>query len=185
MTFFVKYDFNIMSKTLLEEQLNALDISYTLNSANAITITDELSSEKQSTLTKALRKYGIEFEVNQTSTIVDRIKNAVDSMLRDQANTSVKLSAYLADTLHYSYAHLSAVFSENTYTSIENYAILRRVDIVKEYLCNTNLTLTEIAFKLNYSSVAHLSGQFKKTTGLTPSAFQRIMKKKIIHSQTN
>ncbi|WP_225312634.1 helix-turn-helix domain-containing protein [Pseudotamlana haliotis] len=174
-----------MCKTFLKEHLNALGISYALNSINELTITEDLSPEKEKALAEALQRYGISIENNQKTTLVERIKSAVDSMLRDHAHSSVKLSDYLAENLHYSYAHLSAVFSENTYSSIENYAILRRVDLVKEYLCNTNLTLTEIAFKLNYSSVAHLSGQFKKTTGLTPSTFQRIMKKKINHSQPN
>lgn len=158
--------------------LNALGISYTWHSINEISIEEELSPEKQEALTEALKKSGVSIETHQKSNLVDRIKNAVDGMLQDSSQVSGTLSTYLSETLHYSYAHLSAVFSESTYTSIENYAILRRVDLVKDYLCNTNLTLTEIAFKLDYSSVAHLSGQFKKTTGLTPSAFKRIMNKK-------
>ncbi|OBQ55897.1 helix-turn-helix transcriptional regulator [Tamlana sp. s12] len=178
MTFFVKYDFNTLCKTFLETHLNALGISYTLHSINEISIEEELSHEKQAALIDALKKCGVGIETDKKSTLVDRIKNVVDGMLRDSSQTSGTLSTYLSETLHYSYAHLSAVFSESTYTSIENYAILRRVDLVKEYLCNTDLTLTEIAFKLEYSSVAHLSGQFKKTTGLTPSAFKRIMNKK-------
>ena len=70
------------------------------------------------------------------------------------------------------------LFSETTYTSIENFVILRKVDHAKELMANTDLTLTEIAYRLNYSSVAHLSSQFKKTTGLTPTKFQRILEKR-------
>ncbi|WP_245794779.1 helix-turn-helix domain-containing protein [Flaviramulus basaltis] len=167
-----------MCKTFLKEHLDALDISYTLTGVGEVYIKEKLSQEKKKKLSDSLKKYGIEILTNQKLTLVERIKNAIDEMLKDNENKPLKLSTYLSDTLNYSYTHLSSIFSESTYTSIENYTILRKVDLVKDYLCNTNLTLTEIAFKLNYSSVAHLSGQFKKTTGLTPSSFQNIMKKK-------
>lgn len=184
MTFFVKYDFDLMCKTLLKEHLDTLNIQYTLNSVNEVLIEENLSEEKQKILTDALKKQGIEIVSNQKSTLVERIKNAIDDMLKDETKIALKVSVYLSETLNYSYTHLSTVFSENTYTSIENYTILRKVDLVKKHLCNTNLTLTEIAFQLNYSSVAHLSGQFKKMTGLTPSTFQRIMRKKKIYPLT-
>jgi AraC-like DNA-binding protein len=109
--------------------------------------------------------------------LVEQIKYAIDSMLTDD-NAREKLSVYLSGQLHYSYAHLSRVFSETTYTSIENFVILRKIERAKELLATTNLTLTEIAYRLNYSSVAHLSGQFKKNTGLTPTGFQRILEKR-------
>lgn len=185
MTLFIKYDFNTMCKAFLKEHLDTLDVSYRINSINEISIDGNLSEDKQKFLTDVLKRYGIEIVTNQKLTLVERIKNAVEEVLKDKNKTSLRLSTYLSDTLHYSYTHLSTVFSETTYTSIENYAILRKVDLVKEYLCNTNLTLTEIAFQLNYSSVAHLSGQFKKMTGLTPSSFQRIMKKKKITTLTS
>ncbi|GAL68574.1 hypothetical protein JCM19301_16 [Jejuia pallidilutea] len=174
----MKYDFDTLCKNFVSEHLDALDISYTIHSVNEVTVNGDLNDNKYKTLTTALQKYGIEILTNQKSTLVERIKHAIDCMLKDEKSKHLKLSSYLADTLNYSYTYLSTVFSENTYTSIENYAILRKVDLAKEFMCNTNLTLTEIAYRLNYSSVAHLSGQFKKTTGLTPSAFINIMKKK-------
>lgn len=175
MTLYLKYDFNELCRAFLKEHLNALDISYAINSINEVEINEELPSHKQEFLEDTFRKYGIEIVTGQKSNLVERIKSTIDDMLRDKAKSALKLSTYLSENLNYSYTHLSTVFSESTYTSIENYAILRKVDIVKEYLCNTDLTLTEIAFRLNYSSVAHLSGQFKKVTGLTPSTFQHIM----------
>ncbi|MCX7550079.1 helix-turn-helix domain-containing protein [Xanthomarina sp. F2636L] len=178
MTLFVKYNFDLVCKTLLKEQLDALDISYTLNSLGEIQINGALSPEKLEILTTSLNKYGIEILTKQKVTLEDRIKNAIDDYLKNKEFRTVKLSTYLSDKLHYSYAHLSTIFSENTYTSIENYMILKKVDLAKELICHTDLTLTEIAFRIDYSSVAHLSGQFKKTTGLTPSAFQRIMNNK-------
>ncbi|GGG58284.1 helix-turn-helix domain-containing protein [Bizionia arctica] len=178
MTLFVKYDFDLVYKTLLKEQLEALDIAYSFGSLGEIHIEGKLSKDKLDMLTASLKRYGIEILSKQNVTLIERIKNAIDDYLQNKELRSEKLSSYLSDKLHYSYAHLSTAFSENTYNSIENYMILKKVDLVKELMCNTSLTLTEIAFRLDYSSVAHLSGQFKKTTGLTPSLFLRIMKKK-------
>ena len=178
MTLFVKYDLDLLCKTLLKEQLDAQDISYSLGSLGEIHIEGKLSPEKQENLTAALKKYGIDILSKQKVSLIDRIKNAIDDYLRNEDFRTEKLSTYLSNKLHYSYAHLSTVFSENTYMSVENYTILKKIDLAKELMCNTNLTLTEIAFRLDYSSVAHLSRQFKKTTGLTPSVFQSIMNKK-------
>ena len=178
MTLFVKYDLDLLCKTLLKEQLDALEISYTLGSLREIHIEGKLTSEKQENLTAALKKYGIDLLSKQKVSLIDRIKNAIDDYLRNEDFRTEKLSTYLSNKLHYSYAHLSTIFSENTYMSVENYTILKKIDLAKELICNTNLTLTEIAFRLDYSSVAHLSRQFKKTTGLTPSVFQSIMNKK-------
>lgn len=178
MTLFVKYDLDLLCKTLLKEQLDAQDISYSLGSLGEIHIEGKLSPEKQENLTAALKKYGIDILSKQKVSLIDRIKNAIDDYLRNEDFRTEKLSTYLSKKLHYSYAHLSTVFSENTYMSVENYTILKKIDLAKELICNTNLTLTEIAFRLDYSSVAHLSRQFKKTTGLTPSVFQSIMNKK-------
>ena len=96
----------------------------------------------------------------------------------DDILPNVATSAYLADVLNHSYGYLSNLFSEITYSTIENYIIFQKIERVKQMTISENYTLTEISYKLNYSSVAHLSNQFKKTTGLTPSAFQRIVKKK-------
>ncbi|SFN73936.1 transcriptional regulator, AraC family [Bizionia echini] len=176
MTLFVKYDFDLVCKTVVKEQLNLLDIAHTITSLGEIKIHDALEAEKRELLDAALKRYGIQILSNQKETLVERIKHTIDDMLQNTDLRTVKVSSYLSDALNYSYAHLSTVFSESTYTSIENYMILKKVDLVKERICNTDLTLTEIAYQLDYSSVAHLSGQFKKTTGLTPSVFQRIMK---------
>ena len=98
---------------------------------------------------------------------------------------NIKTSVYLAEKLEHSYGYLSNLFSEITYTSIENFIILQKIEYAKQLILTTNFSLTEIAFKLNYSSVAHLSSQFKNTTGITPSAFQRIISKRKEITQQN
>ncbi|WP_149276230.1 helix-turn-helix domain-containing protein [Pareuzebyella sediminis] len=178
MTLFLKYDCHLACRTILKEHLEALNISYTLGNLGELHIKGDLDESKKEALENSLKKYGIQFLDDQKSTLVERIKSAIDMMLRDENAKSVKVSTYLADKMNYSYSYLSNIFSESTFTSIENFVILRKVDFAKQLICKTDLTLTEIAFKLNYSSVAHLSGQFKKTTGLTPSTFLRIMKNK-------
>ena len=178
MKIYVSFDFNITRNAILKEQLDKLGVSYIINSTNEVTINEELTHEQELELASSLQKYGVEIIDNQKTELVQRIKDAINEMLVDDEANLYKVSSYLADKLNYSYAYLSNLFSESTYTSIENFVILKKVDCAKELLINTDLTLTEIAFRLNYSSVAHLSAQFKKATGLTPSGFQKIIKKR-------
>lgn len=99
-------------------------------------------------------------------------------VFNEETVVNVKTSAYLADKLEHSYGYLSNLFSEVTYTSIENFLIIQKIEYAKQLIIKGDLSLTEIAFKLDYSSVAHLSTQFKNTTGITPTAFQRIITKR-------
>ena len=96
----------------------------------------------------------------------------------DKGVQSLKISTYLSEKLGESYRTLSQVFSEVTFISIENFIILHKIERVKQLLLTENLSLTEISFMMNYSSVAYLSQQFKNITGVTPTAFQKIMKQK-------
>ena len=178
MKIYVTFDFNFTRNAILKEQLDKLGVDYTLESTKEIVFNQKLTTEQESKLAKSLAKYGATIIDDQKTELVQRIKDTINEMLADDEANLYKISSYLADKLNYSYAYLSNLFSESTYTSIENFIILKKVDHAKELMTNTDLTLTEIAFKLNYSSVAHLSGQFKKTTGLTPSAFQKIIKKR-------
>lgn len=174
----LKLDVTLACRVILREQLQKLSIAYTICKAGEIEICDKTTKVQRNELITALQKYGITVIENQKKALVERIKHTIDTMLHDENAKAVKVSFYLTNKLNYSYNHISNIFSESTFCSIENYIILRKVDFVKDLLCDNHLTLTEIADKFDYSSVAHLSGQFKKTTGLTPSAFQRIMNRK-------
>ncbi|MFD1062180.1 helix-turn-helix domain-containing protein [Winogradskyella litorisediminis] len=175
MKLFLKSDYNKMLQAIVTEKLNALNVSYSFSNTNEITITDALADVDLNDISAVLKPYGISIKSNESLDLVYRIKATIDNFLESNDVLRYNTSDYLAEKLNYSYKHLSTSFTEATHASIESYVILRKVDIVKDLLINSQLTLTEIAFKLNYSSVAHLSRQFKKTTGLTPSAFQRIM----------
>ncbi len=179
MKIYVTFDFNITRNAILVEQLEKLGVQYSINNgAREIHFSEKLTEEDELALAASLKKYGIKIIDDQKTELVQRIKDTITAMLKDDEAYLYKVSAYLATKLDYSYAYLSNLFSENTYTSIENFVILKKVDYVKELITTTDLTLTEIAYRLNYSSVAHLSGQFKKVTGLTPSAFLKIIEKR-------
>lgn len=175
----IKFDYAFICRKIVEEQLNSLRLEYTLTHAGEIDFKTEPTAIQIQEISKALGKYGIEVLNNPQNVLVQRIKDAITELVNDANKTrKLTISSYLAAELKYSYSHLSTIFSETTHSSIENFIILKKIDAAKHFIIHENLTLTEIAHRLNYSSVAHLSAQFKKITGLTPSAFQRIIKKR-------
>lgn len=140
---------------------------------------EKVSSEALKDFSTDINSYGIEVVENPKLALVQRIKDVIiDLVFNDETTVNVKTSVYLAEALDQNYSYLSNLFSEITFTSIENYIILQKIEYTKLLITKEELTLTEIAYKLDYSSVAHLSKQFKNTTGITPSAFQRIISKR-------
>ena len=170
---------NAICKKVLEEQLDKLAIRYAMPAFGEVEIMESISSDKLAQLNMDLQHYGIEVVENQKSILIQKIKDVIIKMvyIEEKLPTS-KISSYLAAKLNHSYGYISNVFSDVTYTSIENYIILQKIERAKQLITTNDLTFTEIAYKLNYSSVAHFSTQFKNTTGLTPSAFQRIINKR-------
>ena len=179
MKIFVKFDQNTACKKILEEKLDESLIKFRILGFGEVDILENVSDEKLNKFTEAVRPYGIEIVENQKTVLIQKIKDIiVDMVFNEDTNISVKSSVYLSEKLNHSYGYLSNLFSEMTYTSVENFIILQKIEYTKQLIINNQLSLTEIAFKLNYSSVAHLSSQFKNITGITPSAFQRIIKRR-------
>lgn len=175
----VKFHFNTLCKKILCQQLDDMGLEYILHGLGEIELKQTPNSSQMLCITENLSSYGIEIISDQQTAIVQQIKDAISQLLSgDEDAQKYNVSTYLSEKLDYSYSYLSNLFSETTHTSIENFVILKKIDIAKNLIINNNLTLTEIAYKLNYSSVAHLSAQFKKTTGLTPSTFQKIIQKR-------
>jgi AraC-like DNA-binding protein len=175
----VKYDYNVICRKVLQEQLERLHISHVINSLGEVTIKENLDGARHDQLISALAEYGIEVVTNQKSALVQKIKDTIIELIHsDEEMPNVTMSVYLSEKLNHSYSYLSSLFSEYCYTSIENFIIIQKIERAKQLLLEDKLTLTQISYQLNYSSVAHLSNQFKKTTGLTPSAFQRIVRKR-------
>lgn len=178
MKLFLKVDQNFLANKILAEKLDAFNLKYSLVNTNEVLFLENVPEEIYKSITSILSEYGFEIIENQKNIIVQKIKDAIIEMVFNEEVPNVKSSVYLSEKLDHSYGYLSNLFSEVTYTSIENFIIIQKIEYAKQLITNNDLTLTEIAFKLNYSSVAHLSSQFKNTTGITPSAFQRIMTKR-------
>ncbi|MEN9906999.1 MAG: hypothetical protein RLZZ540_140 [Bacteroidota bacterium] len=178
MKLFLKTDSLFLAKKILEEKLDAFNIKYSLINTNEILFLENIDAAIYQKITSVLNEYGFEIIENQKNIIVQKIKETIIEMVFNDEVPSVKSSVYLSEKLELSYGYLSNIFSEVTYTSIENFIIIQKIEYVKKLITHHDLTLTEIAFKLNYSSVAHLSSQFKNITGITPSAFLRILKKR-------
>ncbi len=180
---YIKYDINVACRTIVQEQLARLGIDYELQELGEIVINKNVPEAVFTELQANLKRYGIDILNDQKSQLIQRIKNTIVEMVEQDKLPSSKISYYLAERLRMNYSYISAVFSEYTYTSIENYIILQKIERTKKLLLQ-ELSLTEISYLLNYSSVAHLSGQFKKMTGLSPSAFKKIIveRKRIAHN---
>lgn len=135
------------------------------------------SREQQEQLTKRLTAIGFEIIDNHTGGLIEKIKNLVIKRARNEVTEQerkMKLSHYLSGKVNHEYTYLSSLFSSVEGRTIENYFIEQRIEKAKELLVYGQLTLSQIAFDLEYSSVAHLSNQFKKITGLTPTHFKKI-----------
>jgi len=144
-----------------------------------VTLEKELSNEEKDILNKQLTRLGFELIDDRKSRIIEKIKNVIIDLVHHQDNdTKNNLSDVLSSELNHDYNYLSNLFSEEEGTTIEKYFIAQKIEKVKELLVYDELSLSEIAFRLNYSSVAYLSNQFKKVTGLTPSHFKQIKEDK-------
>lgn len=179
MIYYLKYDFDTICKKLVQAELRNLGLKYCLLNTNELDINQVVSEEFLSTLNKDLNKSGIEIVASRKTVLVQKIKEAIIELvsLEDKLVLS-KTSYHLAKTLNHGYRYLSEIFSEVTYTTIENYIILQKIEKAKEMIATGEFTFTEIAWKLNYSSIGHFSMQFKNTTGFTPSVFKGLILKK-------
>lgn len=175
----VKYDIHVSCKIILQEQLDKLQLPYTITGIGEVEINETISPEKYKELETNLNKYAIEIIDNPKNVFAQRVKDLIVEMVyMEEANTTLKTSVYLAEKLNKSYNYIATIFSEVTFTSIQNYINLQKIERAKQEIVEGKKTLTEIVWDLNFSSVAHLSNDFKKITGLTPTVFQRIIKKR-------
>jgi AraC-like DNA-binding protein len=177
-----RYDINLVCNIILKEHLSKFGIPCLISDTGKIEMNGTLSSDQFQKLETALRKYGIGIIENSRSALVQKIKDSIlDLVYYPEKHSGSKLSSLLADRMNLSYSYLSRIFSEETHISIENYMIQQRIERAKQLIMENRHTITEIAWKLNYSSVAHLSNQFKKITGLTPTLFQKIIKNRNVN----
>lgn len=155
--------------------LQQLDIDFEEVNLGQAILKEELDSEKLTQLSKSLQDIGFEIIDDKRTRLIEKIKSVIIELIyKSEHPLNINLSDFLADKVNYDYKYLSSIFSEVEGKTIEKYYISQKIERVKELLVYDELNLSEIAFKLGYSSVAHLSSQFKKITGLTPSHFKQI-----------
>ena len=173
------YDGNIACRTILQDQLEKLTISYQLLDLGQIEISDDISEESFDELQTSLKRFAIHIIDNPKAQLIQKIKDAIIEIVYNKEKfPNTTISQYLSDKLNYRYGYITNLYSEYTYTSIENFIIIQKIERAKKLIIEEKLSLTEISYELNYSSVAYLSTQFKKVTGLTPSMFKRVIDKR-------
>jgi AraC-like DNA-binding protein len=178
MKVYLKFDYAQMTKKIVQEKLSELGYKFSIIGFGELNFNEKIPTKNFNEITNIFNEYGIEIVENQKSILVQKIKDTIIEMVNTDKPLNIKSSVYIAEKLNLSYPYLSNVFSEVTYTSIENFIIIQKIELAKQLMINTAFNLTEISIQLNYSSVAHLSTQFKHMTGMTPSAFQKIITKR-------
>ncbi len=169
----------VRCKMLLKSELKKMGLHYILVELGEAEIKEEMTPEQTAYLKQSLSKAGLELIDDKRKMLVEKIKLIIIELVhfRDD-QIKVNLSDFLSEKLNYNYTYLANLFSEVKGTTIEQFYLAHKIEKVKELLVYDDLNLSEIAWKLHYSSVAHLSNQFKKMTGLTPSQFKELKHKK-------
>jgi AraC-like DNA-binding protein len=164
---------------VVKTELEKLGFQHVVVELGEAEILGIISAGKVEQLRAALLASGLELMDDKKSVLIQKIKNIIIDLVHNSEEPLViKLSEYLSQKLNYDYTYLANLFSEVQGSTIERFYITHKIERVKELLVYNELTLTEIAYNMHYSSVAHLSTQFKKLTGLTPSHFKQLKEKK-------
>ncbi len=164
---------------LVKSELEKLGLNCVSVDLGMVEIKEEMTKEQLETFDKNLKKAGLELLDDKKNILVENIKSVIVEMIHYSDEVpEVNDSDYISQKLNYDYTYLSNTFSEVKGITIQQYIIQHKIEKVKELLIYDELTLTEISYKLHYSSVAHLSNQFKKVTGLTPTYFKELKEKR-------
>jgi AraC-like DNA-binding protein len=169
----------IRCKMVVKEELAKLGLHYTSVELGEAEILEKISAEQHDQIRTALLKSGLELMDDKKSVLIQKIKNVIIELVHySEEPLVVNFSEFLSQKLDHDYTYLANLFSEVQGTTIEQFLIAHKIERVKELLVYDELNVTEIAYKMHYSSVAHLSAQFKKVTGLTPSHFKQLKNKR-------
>ncbi|MET3535031.1 helix-turn-helix domain-containing protein [Chryseobacterium limigenitum] len=179
MKLYIKYMVSLRCKMVVHEELNNLGIKHAVVDLGIVEILNDITKQQREILKENLLKYGLELLDNKKSILIEKIKNVITEMIHySDELPKENFSDYLSEKLGYDYTYLANTFSEVKGITIQHFIIVNKIEKVKELLLYDELNLTEISYKLNYSSVAHLSNQFKKITGLSPSFYKQLKLKR-------
>jgi AraC-like DNA-binding protein len=179
MKLYIKYMVSNRCKIVVKEELKKLGLHFIMVDLGEVEIMEEISESKKQLLKAALFESGLELIDDKKSILIEKIKNTIIKRVHhSEEDIKINFSDYLSEKLNHNYTYLANLFSEVQGTTIEHFIIYHKIERIKELMIYDELTITEIAYKMNYSSVAHLSAQFKKTTGLTPSHFRQLKDKR-------
>jgi AraC-like DNA-binding protein len=166
-------------KIAVKAELKKLGLHYIIVDLGEIEIMEEISADQRELLKVALLNSGFELMDDKRAVLIERIINVIIEMVHHKSEMiKINFSDFLSEKLDHDYTYLSNMFSEVKGITIQQFIIIHKVERIKELLMYDELNLTEISYLLNYSSVAHLSNQFKKITGLSPSHFKRLKDKR-------
>jgi len=179
MKLFIKYMVSQRCKLMVKEELKKLGMHFIVVDLGEVEIMENISDEQRIELKTALLSSGLELMDDKRAILIERIKNVIIEMIH-HSDEMIKMnfSNFLSEKLHHDYTYLANLFSEVQGTTIEQFMISHKVERIKELIIYDEMNISEIAWKMNYSSVAHLSNQFKKITGLSPSHFKQLKVKR-------
>ena len=170
---------SLRCKMMVHEELKKLGLKYVVLDLGMVEVLEDISELQREQLKKNLLRSGLELMDDKKAILIEKIRNVIVDMIH---NTDVlpteNYSEYISNKLDYDYTYLANTFSEVKGITIQQFIIIHKIEKVKELLLYDELNLTEISYKLHYSSVAHLSNQFKKVTGLSPSFYKQLKKKR-------
>lgn len=175
MHIYIKYMVSLRCKMVVMDELKKLGLNHTGIELGIVELTDDITNEQRQQLAIGLQGSGLELLDDKKSILIEKIKNVIINMIHySDELPKVNYSEYISEKLNYDYTYLSNLFSEFRGITIQQFIIMHKIEKVKELLLYDELNLTEISYKLHYSSVAHLSNQFKKVTGLSPSFYKKL-----------
>ena len=180
MLLYIKYMVSLRCKMVVKQELEKLGLNFVNVDLGTIEILEDITEEQKEALRKSLKTFGLELLDDNRKIIIEKIKAVIVEMIHySDEMPKANYSDYISEKLGYDYTYLANTFSEVKGITIKQYIILNKIERVKELLLYNELSLTEISYQLHYSSVAHLSNQFKKVTGLTPSFYKKMKKKRM------
>lgn len=170
---------SLRCKMVVRDELQKLGIRYVILDLGMVELLQDITEEQRLLLKANLLRFGLELLEDQRSIIIERIKNLITEMIHySDELPDTNYSDYISQKIGHDYTYLSNIFSEVKGITIQQFIIMHKIERVKELLLYDELNLTEISYKLHYSSVAHLSNQFKKITGLSPSFYKKLKQKR-------